>query len=104
MCASNMRSRVSYRFESIHRIRVDGRKRCENASSGREFFVTKEKKSCVFKRIQFRRDRPEEILVVTKLPVAIVNVHVSGCQESAPNGCEMSNYLGFQGIYSRYLT
>ena len=31
-----MRSRVSYRFKSIHRIRVDGRKRCENAKSKRK--------------------------------------------------------------------
>ena len=36
-----MRSRIiikSYRFKSIHRKRVDGRKRCENATSGRGFF------------------------------------------------------------------
>ena len=38
-----MRSRVSYRFKSIHRIRVDGRKRCENAKSGREFFYKRKK-------------------------------------------------------------
>ena len=84
MCASNMRSRVSYRFESIHRIRVDGRKRCENASSGREFFLTKEKKSCVFKRIQFGRDRPEEILVVTKLPVAIGTFMLANVRSRLP--------------------
>ena len=51
--ASSMRSRVSYRFlKSIHRIRVDGRKRYERT---RIFFEGE--KSCVFKRIWIRVDR-----------------------------------------------
>ena len=41
--ASSMRSRVIV-FKLIHRIRVDGRKRCENATRGLEFFENGEKK------------------------------------------------------------
>ena len=36
--ASSVRNRVSCHFQSIHHIRVDRRKRCQNATSGREFF------------------------------------------------------------------
>ena len=43
--------------KSIHRIRVDGRKRCENATSGQEFYWKTEKESWVFKRIRIRVDR-----------------------------------------------
>ena len=34
-------------FKLIHRIRVDGRKQCENATGGHDFFENGEK-SCVF--------------------------------------------------------
>ena len=37
---SSMRSRVSYRFQ----IDSSSKKRCENATSGREFFLKTEKK------------------------------------------------------------
>ena len=35
---------VQFVFKWIHCIRVDGRKRCENATSGRDFFENGEKK------------------------------------------------------------
>ena len=54
---SSMRSRVFVKnvvFNSIHRIRVGGRKRCVNATCGHEFFLKTKKKTCVFKRIRIR--------------------------------------------------
>ena len=44
-------------FKSIHLFGVDGRKRCENATSGQDFVWKTEKKSCVFKRIRIRVGR-----------------------------------------------
>ena len=38
-------------FTSIHRIRVDRRKRCENVMCGRAFFLKTKKNICVFKRM-----------------------------------------------------
>ena len=42
--SSGMPSRLSYRFKSINQIRVEGRKRCESATSAREFFWKRKKK------------------------------------------------------------
>ena len=55
--ASSVRNRVSCHFQSIHHIRVDRRKRCQNATSGREFFWKWRKKGSVFKRIRILVDR-----------------------------------------------
>ena len=66
----------SYVFKSIHRIGVDGWKRCENVTCGRELFGKRKKKRCVFKRIMLR---VEGALEYKKKNNALAQCFVSGC-------------------------
>ena len=93
--ASSMRSRVSFRFEidSLY-IRVDGRKRWENATGGREFFWKRRKKVAFpYEYVWTGPSAPPQQTCPDWSPLAFKNANFLTCNtvpfifESTPSRC-----------------